>query len=258
MSRTQKREGGTVNPIQKFVTYKPNTGVFDVYDKKTKTKTEMDSVDIIVLDADRHSITGYSPEHETGFLCNLVINTKKEELTVGIIKNGKYEKVVTGFYQDIKDDLEGARYTNNVIVLFVEDDGSLTVADVQLSGMARKTFADWYKDNLVEAEASVITLAPSKDLFNYVKKTNELEVVPKAKQKRWRTTWLRLLELTTVDISDEQDEAAMAQDAAFQDYLKGEAGTVTPVADDSEAEQPVEAPTAPADADADDKEDLPF
>ena len=38
MSRTKKRAGGTTNPVQKTITYKPNSGEFVIYDKASKKR----------------------------------------------------------------------------------------------------------------------------------------------------------------------------------------------------------------------------
>ena len=214
MSRTKKRAGGTTNPVQKTITYKPNSGEFVIYDKASKKRETVESINIIVLDADRNSITGYSPEHDSPILCNTVVNTKKEKLTLGVIKNGKYVKVIEGFYQDIKEELEGSKYTSNVFCLLVED-GKTSIADLQLVGQARSQFTDWYRENEDEILDSVVSLTASAEVFNYVKKTGELEVIPKAKQKRWRTTWLKTLVTVLEELSDEQADEAVEADTSL-------------------------------------------
>lgn len=220
MSRTQKRESGTTNPVKKIISYKPNSGEFVVYDKASKSKETVEEISIIILDADRNSISGFSPEYDSGLLCNAVLNTKKEELVVGIIKNGKYKEIEKGFYQDIKEDIEGAKYTTNVFCLLVEGD-DYSVADLQLVGMARSQFDEWYRENTEDAEASVVTLTPSKKVYNFVKKTGELEEVTKAQQKKWRTTWLRTLTPSLEELTEDEDSLAITSDEGLQAYFKG-------------------------------------
>ena len=261
MSRTKKRAGGTTNPVQKTITYKPNSGEFTIYDKASKKRSTTDSISIIVLDADRNSITGYSPEHESPILCNTVLNTKKEKLILGVIKNGKYVKVVEGFYQDIKEELEGSKYTSNVFCLLVED-GKTSIADLQLVGQARGQFSDWYTKNEVEVLDNVVTLTASEGVFNYVKKTGELEEVPKAQQNKWRTTWLKTLITSLTELSDEDSEQAEQADKDLQKYLVGEGASTSSSDDDDESDDGDEpdggSPTAPEDAEAGEKSDLPF
>lgn len=220
MSRTKPREGGATSPIKKIISYKPNAGVFAVYDKSTKKRSEVDSVDIIIVDADRFSLSGYSAQYDAPFVTNLVYNTKKEPLTVGVIAGGKYKEVARGLYQVIKGDLEGANYTKNVVSLLKTEDG-YELVDLQLVGQARSKFQDWVSANEKLAEDSVITLTASKLVYNYNKAKGELEEVPKDKQKRWRTTWLRTLEFDTTEASGAEIRGAIRADEGYQSYLEG-------------------------------------
>jgi len=247
MSRSQKREGGASNPVQKFVTYRPNSGEFHVYDKSTKDKYKPESLDIIILDADRSSLSGYSSEHDAGIICNSVLNSKTEEMVVGVVSNGKYREVLRGLYQDIKNDIEGGKYTRDVYCLLVED-GNYSLANLQLTGMARGQFDDWFKDNSSKALESVITINSSEEVYNYVKKTKQLEVVPKSAQKRWRTTWLRTLSLDLSKISQSEDELAYSMDEKLQEYLSGE----------SKPKEVVAEPEPVSVGGDDESDDLPF
>ena len=247
MSRSQKREGGASNPVQKFVRYRPNSGEFHVYDKSTKDKYKPESLDIIILDADRSSLSGYSSEHDAGIICNSVLNSKTEEMVVGVVSNGKYREVLRGLYQDIKNDIEGGKYTRDVYCLLVED-GKYSLANLQLTGIARSQFDDWFKDNSSKALESVITINSSEEVYNYVKKTKKLEVVPKSTQKRWRTTWLRTLSLGLTAISQSEDDLAYQMDERLQEYLSGESKTTEP----QPSPEPVSA------GGNDDNDDVPF
>lgn len=230
MSRTNKREKGSTNPVKRVISYKPNSGVFVIYNKETKEKNEVKKFSMIILDADRFSISGFSPEFNGGFVSNLVFNTKKEQLTVGVVGGGKYKEVVKGFYQDIKGDLEGANYTKNVIGLVKFKDG-WELCDLQLVGTARQTFSEWFNENESQSDEGIVTFSPSKDVYNYNKSKGELEVVPTKDQKRWRTTWLYQLELSVKGSSEEEEEEAIKQESVLLSYFKsldGESGSTAP------------------------------
>ena len=219
MSRTKPVERGVENPVRKIISYKPNSGEFAVYDRVSKSRETLDEISVIILDATRNSISGFSPQYDSGILCNTVTNTKKEPLTLGVIKDGKYSEVKKGLYQDIKD-FEGAKYTRNVFCLLADGD-DYVVSDLQLTGMARSQFDDWFQKNENTAEASLVTLKPSEKVYNYVKKTGELEVVPKDKQKRWRTTWLKVLTPDLEKLGSAENDMADEMDTKLQDYFSG-------------------------------------
>jgi hypothetical protein len=224
MSRSKRRESGEANPITNIISYRPNSGEFQVYNKPTKARSTRSSLDIIILDADRNSLSGYANDYDAGIICNSVLNTRVEELVVGIFKDGKYKEIKRGFYQDIKNDIEGGKYTRDVYCLLVED-GNYELSLLQLTGMARNQFDDYFKDASNKALANVLTLTPSKDVYNYSKKTKTLEVVPKSAQAKWRTTWLKSLEFTGELLTKSQDELAYAEDEVIQNYLSASAGT---------------------------------
>ena len=249
MSRTKEREVGVSSPIKKIISYKPNAGVFAVYDKATKVKTELESIDLLIVDADRFSLSGYSAQYDAGFVSNTVLNTKKEPLTVGVISKGKYEEVAKGLYQDIKGDLEGGNYTKNVVAL-VKDGDSYTLTDLQLTGQARQKFQEWFNENESLAYESVVTLSASDLVYNYNKAEGVLEEVPKDKQKRWSTTWLKVLEFDTVEASGAEVRAAVSADTAYQKFL---GGTTVDTPDDSNTEG-----TPDVDNSGDEYDDLPF
>lgn len=256
MSRTKKREKGAVNPIQAYITYKPNSGEFDVYDKSTKKKHSVKSIDMIILDADRFNLTGYSPEHETGYVSNYVYNSKKEPFTVGIFNSkGQYREIESGYYQDIKgnDSLEGIKYTKPVFGLLKTKEGRV-LAELSLVGSARGSFSDWFALNEDSAYEGTVIFTPSDDIYNYVKKTGEYEVVPKSKQKSKRTTWLHLLELDFSDTTDEENELADENDALLQKYFESQAN----VSKKDDVEESASEPSAPEDEEEEEKDDLPF
>ena len=87
--------------------------------------------------------------------------------------------------------------------------------------MARSQFDEWFQKNKNTAQASLVTLRPSEKVYNYVKKTGELEVVTKEKQKRWRTTWLKVLTPDLEKLGSAENDMADEMDATLQDYFSG-------------------------------------
>lgn len=237
--------GGDVNPLNNIISYRPNSGEFQVYDKVSKSRSTRGSLDIIVLDADRNSISGYANDYDAGIICNSVLNTRTDELVLGVFKDGKYKEILKGLYQDIKNEIEGGKYTRDVYCLLVEE-GNYTLSILQLTGMARNQFDDWFKDASNKPLANVLTLTPSKEVYNYSKKTQSLEVVPKSAQSKWRTTWLKSLVITGEPLTKEQDDLAFAEDEVLQNYLSGDSGEEAP------------APKPVAADEEDDDTDLPF
>lgn len=218
MSRTKKQSGGVSNPIKATVTYKPNNGEFEIYLKESKKKiSEVKSLEIIVLDADRFSITGYSNTYESMFTSNLVHNTKKEKLTVGTFVSGKYKVVAEGLYQDIKEKLVGGKYTKNVIGL-LKVDGEFVLTDFQLTGTAKTIFMDWFQK---ENPDGLITITTGSEVCEFIQKTGEIVPVPKDKQKKWKTTWFYQLEFEEEEIDDKTVELADKTDEALQKYFDG-------------------------------------
>jgi hypothetical protein len=248
MSRTKQVAGGATNPIKATVTYKPNSGEFEIFVKETKKKIdELKEIKLIILDADRFSLTGYSKAYESMFTSNLVHNTKKEPLSVGTFVGGKHKIVAEGLYQDIKEKLTGAKYTKNVLCL-LEIEDKFVLADLQLVGTAKNIFMEWYQAHQPEG---LVTITPSDELFDYDQKNNAMNVVPKDKQKKWRTTWFYKLEFDVEDIDEDLSKQADQADENLQKYFDG-AKSSTPAASD-EGKPADDSPAAD-----DDDDDLPF
>ena len=254
MSRTKKVVGGgNVNPVKANIVYKPNAGEFEIYFKDTKKKVdELKEIKMIVLDADRFSLTGYSKTYESMFTSNLVHNTKKEPLTVGTFVAGKHKVVAQGLYQNIKDSLVGAKYTKNVLGL-LEYEGKYVLADLQLVGTAKNIFMEWFQKHQPEG---LITITPSEDIFEFDQKNNEMNVVPDAKKKKGnRTTWFYKLEFDVEDIDDETSILADDTDEVLQKYFEGSA------ASEGKPSENVTGASAPSSGEPEDEEeddDLPF
>lgn len=256
MSRTKPREKGMTNPVKMTITYKPNSGEFVGYNREAKEPVTMKKVKMIILDADRFSLTGFSDDHQTGFISNYVLSPKKEDFRVGVFTKGSFREVAKGKYSDIKGDLTGVKFTKPVFAL-VEHEGEKKLTEILFdSNVARSTFMEWLYNNEDDAMSHVIEMKAGDKVFSADRKTGEHKEVPKSKQGKWLTTWFKLLEITlgkelTTSQEDEADEA----DKVLQDYLNylsksnGDGAPTSSKYDDSDSE----------DEDFDEEEDdLPF
>lgn len=253
MSRTKPREKRLQSPIQFVVTYKPNTGVFEYYDNELKKTKELKKLDIIILDADRYVLTGFSPEFNSGYISNFVINSKKELFVVGVFDEKKrYRKIAEGIYKDIKPELEGVRYTKAVIGLALID-GKRIMVRLDLTGSSRQIFGDWYYENESLCLNNSVIFEPSEVVYSMNKKTKEFEEVPVEKQKKWQTTWMYKLLISTEELTEDEVELADESDVKLQEYFN----SITPIeTSNTDDKKDIKEPDVDISDDVDD--DLPF
>jgi len=255
MSRTKKVTRGSGNPVQISVNARPNSGMFVMYNRSTKEKQEVATISLLILDADRSSVSGYSSDYDTGYVSNLVMNTKKEEFKVGVFDNGSFKLIAEGLYQDIKKDLSEAHYTKNVFGLIKNDEGVYEIARLELVGRARSAFFDWFAENEDEAYEGVVEFSFSKQKYKYVKKDNSEKVV--TDNSKATTNYHKLL-ITINEADDEDIEAADANDIKLQTYFKGTGAASKEESGSNESQATGTAPSAPEDSEEEDKDDLPF
>ena len=260
MSRTNPREGGLSNPVKLSIVFKPNSGNFLGYDRTKKEQFELESLNMIILDADRFSITGFSDDHQANYISNYVYAPKKENFKVGVFVKGSYREVANGKYLDIKNEVSGMKFSKPIFAL-VEYEGELVLSEIVIdSNVARSSFIKWFYDNRDAVLDKYVTLSASKEVYSADKKTGEHKEVPKEKQKKWLTTWFKLLEIEFgEDLSDKEGDNADNADKEIQAYLKYLAGLN---GDNNSPESPSK-PKSDAksinDWEADDDEDdLPF
>jgi hypothetical protein len=267
MSRTKKVAGGaTTSPVKANITYKPNGGTFEIYFKDSKEKVEdLESIQMIILDADRFSLSGYRKASKSSYVSNYVHNTKKEDLVVGTFVNGKYQKLAQGKYQDIKEGLVGAKYTKNVIgLLFYE--GEYLLADLSLIGVAKTTFMDFYGKTRPDG---LVTFTVSDAIYEYDETAKENIEIPEKRLKKGKmTTWFHLLQFDVEDIDSETGGLADKSDEELQNYFdnnsSGESSAPSVSTDDEDDDEPKivsksgRASKATTVVDEDDSDDLPF
>jgi hypothetical protein len=217
-SRSNRNQQSQSNPIRKIITYRPNTGKYFIYDKDKKENSEVDNLTMIILDPDRYSLSGFNQDLQGSIVSNMVVNTKKEELSVGVLVKGKYRKITTGLYQDIKGDVVGGKYTRNIFGL-VKTGDTYDLGLLQLTGSSMRIFSDWFNDSRKTALDGAVTFSVSEDVYSFEKSKNEFVPVPKDKQKRWLTTWLYKPEFSCEEITKDEDDYALEQDLVLQKFL---------------------------------------
>ncbi|NRA77307.1 MAG: hypothetical protein HRU18_03780 [Pseudoalteromonas sp.] len=246
MSRRNKRTRGSGNPVQVSIEYKPNSGVFKAFVKSTKEQLDLEELSIVIIDADRTCLSGYSAEHETNYISSYVYNSKKEDITVGVFDNGSYKKLASGKYQDIKGGLEGIKYCKPIFGI-VDIGGENMLAELLLSGYSKALFSEWFDSNEDAAYQGVVTFTPSDKLYKYVKKTKTLEEVPEG--KKVMNTYLHKLGFTISEVSDDELEEADDLEVVLSKYLNRDGDS-----DSSRGKAEVVVDSE----DDDDDEDLPF
>lgn len=260
MSRT-KRRGGAASPIKRYLSFSGNTGLFSYYDKEAKENVELEEVSLIVLDV-RASVTGYNSGAKASISSNMVAEIGNEPLTVQSWKDGKKQLIAEGLYKDIKAVVKeaGGKFTTNVIALADVGDGNgEQVVNLQLSGSALNGWIEFVNglenggeyDNRITITKGALSKVDGKDFVPVTAKEEKdlmakLKKNPRAKQP----IWFYVLAISTEELTEEETERAVAQDEGLQAYF----GAAKPKSDTTDsAEQ-----DAPADEEAEDKDDLPF
>ena len=270
MSRSNP-QGGNNSPIKKYLSFSGGSGSINYWDKTKGTdgeRIELDSIDFVVLDV-RNSISGFEESTSSSFASNMVVNTGKDVINVVKWKKGKTTDVASGLFKDIKDTLKGtgAKFTANIISL-ADIDGEKQIVNLQLSGAALN---DWIKFTTEHSNNKYydyrITITKGE-----LSKREEGETVPVTKKEQDavmaklaknplapKPVWFYTAALTFEELTPEEVDEALAEDAKVQEYFS--ASTATPAATETTdttknvtgAPAPNENPFA-----GDDDDDLPF
>ena len=263
MSRTQRR-GGSKSPIQRYLKFSGNTGLFSYFDKTKGEKgedVELEELSLIVLDV-RASITGFNSSANTGISSNMVTNIGNDPLTVQSFKDGKKIFIAEGLYSEIKGTVKsaGGKFTTNVIALADIGDGNgEQVVCLQLTGSALNGWIEFVNsldqdgeyDNHITITKGALS-KNGKDGFVPVTAKEEKELMAKLKKnpRAKQPIWFYVLAFSTEELTEEQTERAVAQDEGLQKYF----GASKPASETTDSADQ----DAPEDAEADDKDDLPF
>jgi len=230
MSRT-KRRGGSTSPVQKYLTFSGQTGVFSYYDKELGNNVELDKLEIIVLDI-RSSIGGWSEKIGAQIRSNYVVSTAKEPFKVYTLTNKNVRtshELANGLYKDIKDTIkaENGKFTANLFCL-VNFDGEWEMCNLQLSGVSLGCWFDFqtehtndeFYDYVITLEKGPLSKRGKKGNVDVTEKeekelTAKLKKNPRIKQPVWYYT----LSMSVDELSEEESELAIAEDERLQLYF---------------------------------------
>lgn len=266
MSRN-KRRGGNSSPIKHYLQFSGGTGVFSYYNKGTKTRTELDKLEVIILDV-RASITGFDSTSKAQITSNLVTDTNSEKFKVVSWKDKKTTDIAEGLYKDIKEKVTsksvGGRFTTNVLCLCDLGNGQ-EVCNLQLSGSALNGWINFLKglekgseyDSVITFKRGALSVVDGKE-FRAVSKEEEEDLDKKiAKNKRHpRPIWFYVLDFETADLTDEQVDLASEQDDILQEYFEGVSPKISE--DDSEEDDSTNPTEEQEGKDDEEKPKLPF
>jgi len=196
MSRRENASsGGSSSPIAAYYRWHGN-GSIEYYNKESKEKEYIDSVNLVVLDI-RNSVTGWSEANKSQIRSNMIKDVNKEPLVVKTF-NGK--EIANGMWKDIKGDVADAegKYTVNLICL---NTATGEVVNLQLSS---DNLATWMTFREKNTEAAIYDAV--------------LKVTAGEKKKKGATKWVAP-EFNLGKLSAKDDKAAEDASAIVKAYF---------------------------------------
>src|ERR1700722_13886513 len=144
MSRSNPTE--TKHIARKYFTWSGDAGGWKYYDKTKGEKGENVTVPMpfrfLVLDV-LATIKGWSDADQSGYWSNEVRNVKTDTLTV----RNKKGIAATGTYQEILNNraCDGVKYCQSVYIAYKEEDGNLSICNLQILGAALGSWISFCK-----------------------------------------------------------------------------------------------------------------
>lgn len=181
------------SPATKYWEWK--NGEFNYYLKEAKENRTVPSLKFIVLNQTSF-VSGWHDKSESGIYSNFVQDLKNQKLTV---KSFKGYKIAEGFYSEIKEKLEGGRFTKGIFIWNLEDK---QIQHLSIKGGAL---------------TALISLKPRfKDGFGYSVTKNPVQ------QKKGATKfWIPEFTKIEVDVADYEEalEAGKIVDKYISEYF---------------------------------------
>lgn len=147
MSRTEQKNSDRVaSPMEMYLEFKGDRGVFSRWDKELNDNVEYDQIKFVFMDS-RSSITGWSDANTARIYSNLVKFTKEEPFVV----KAKNVELAKGLYKDIKDEVGkvGGKFTTNLFVL-AEFDGEWVPTVLQFHSTCLSNWSDYVEANTLK------------------------------------------------------------------------------------------------------------
>lgn len=161
MSRSEQGNSNrTASPMQMYLEFKGDRGVFSRWDSDLKANVEYDEVKFAFMDS-RATITGWNDENQARIYSNLVKFVKEEPFVV----KAKNVELAKGVYKDIKDQVGkvGGKFTTNLFVL-AKFDGEWVPTVLQLHSTTLSNWSDYVEaTSLKKVYGQLITIKRAKD-----------------------------------------------------------------------------------------------
>lgn len=177
------------SPAGKYWDWK--NGQFTHYNKEVKENRTVESLKFIVLNQTSF-ISGWHDKSESGIYSNFVQDLKNQKLTV---KSFKGYKIIEGIYSEIKDKLEGGRFTKGIFIYNLE---SKAIEHLAIKGGAL---------------TALINLKPRfKDGFAY-------EVTKNSEMQKKGATKFYIPEFTKIEVDMEDFNQALESGKVVDEYI---------------------------------------
>ncbi|HXG85512.1 MAG TPA: hypothetical protein VNI84_15930 [Pyrinomonadaceae bacterium] len=192
MSRSKPTE--LKNPAIRFFKWSGSEGTLNYYDKETKENVPV-AVPFTFLVLDKLiTIVGFDDEAQSGIWSNEILNTKTQTLTVrsknGIKKEGLYEAVKT---------VTGAKFAQSLYIAFFDDEKTLQIGNIKLSGCAVSSWIEFGK---------------GRDVYQ-----GAIQISDKEEGKKGATKFFSPVFNQIDVVKQSTNDAALQLDAQLQTYL---------------------------------------
>lgn len=199
MSRS-KPTNNEPNPSTCWFEWSGSEGKIRWYNKETKEQVEVgDKFSFILLDQ-LASVKGWHDPSESGIFSNEVRDTRAEAM---VVKTFSGQTIAEGFYKENRDKIAaaGGKFTANLYIAY-KDGEELKIGSLQFSGAALNAWVDFSRACRKEVYEKAIVINGSDE------------------GKKGRVVF-RTPKFSTIDISSEKNEKAIALDQQLQTYLEG-------------------------------------
>lgn len=194
----------TKSPVKHYFEWSGSEGKLYFYDKAKKQNVYFPNMKFVVLD-ELHTVSGFSKDNNTGIRGTEVrdINTP---ITVWIGK----KKHTTATYSELKNSVNGLKYTKSVYIGLVKKDGSLEMAKLTLKGAA---FSSWI--NFLKGAEDYV----KNDAVDPFADNVGIEIIGKSKQKKNGATKYYEPKFATFEMDEDQGALATTLDDELQTYF---------------------------------------
>lgn len=148
--------------VDKYVRFKPKDGVFEIYDKETKEKTEVKEISLIPVNDSRFTVKA-AQNDDGAFIFSGMYRDARESITVLRSEGGRVRVYAEGSWSDIKGDAN-LKYTR-VMYAVLRNGKKVERAEVSLQGIA---LVQWGKirQGLPETPEVVVLSVSSQKTFS--------------------------------------------------------------------------------------------